>query len=515
MSLHRTHARTNLRERDRVCAFTRLQHLPVVRVVHLGAPELPDRLEPEAWRGGRARGASGRRRGVADDGELLRRGVDFGECVAKPGGLRGKALHTARTHSNVNAYAASESNASSNRGSGSHVVISQVAVGPPDSSALHQAQPSARQRAIQTPISTTHTSRARTTDRASYFRARRPHGPSPSHSPLPAATAARRIARAQEEIRNVNREARRLHTHIRDEEALLTRVLTDLKGRADPLYGAVLEYSCHRRSANARNLAYLSRMYALDGFSGNPTPGVRANTPSDGSAPPSDTGDPMHAGSALSALVTAENDELAREDGDIAAVVENDQVHEEVTGILEFLAGLCLMASRNGDNGRASTPCPAPMQLTITTTPAFLCESTIANSLCSSMSGDPSLSPVGPFYVVLGGDVAAIYDQLRPANTATGKYLPVLPIVVCCSNLNDAEAIFRLNGELFLKADPNDVYTLLQYVMWDEGPLASVRLETPGPYYAIRFGVETGIWIGFPWYVASLRSSLTLLTIQR
>ncbi|OSD02720.1 hypothetical protein PYCCODRAFT_1444831 [Trametes coccinea BRFM310] len=151
---------------------------------------------------------------------------------------------------------------------------------------------------------------------------------------------ARRIARAQEEIRNVNREARRLHTHIRDKEALLTRVLTDLKGRADPLYGAVLEYSRHRRSANARNLAYLSRMYALDGFSGNPTPGVRANTPSDGSAPPSDTGDPMHAGSALSALVTAENDELAREDGDIAAVVENDQVHEEVTGILEFLASL-------------------------------------------------------------------------------------------------------------------------------------------------------------------------------
>ncbi|KAL7283107.1 LOW QUALITY PROTEIN: hypothetical protein ACG7TL_002532 [Trametes sanguinea] len=251
---------------------------------------------------------------------------------------------------------------------------------------------------------------------------------------------ARRIARAQEEIRNVNREARRLHTHIRDEEALLTRVLTDLKGRADPLYGAVLEYSRHRRSANARNLAYLSRMYALDGFSGNPTPGVRANTPSDGSAPPSDTGDPMHAGSALSALVTAENDELAREDGDIAAVVENDQVHEEVTGILEFLASL-----------------------------------------------------------VLGGDVAAIYDQLRPANMATGKYLPVLPIVVCCWNLNNAEAIFRLNGELFLKADPNDMYTLLQYVMWDEGPLASVWLETPGPYYAIRFGVETGIWIGFTW----------------
>ncbi|CDO75653.1 hypothetical protein BN946_scf184941.g6 [Trametes cinnabarina] len=160
---------------------------------------------------------------------------------------------------------------------------------------------------------------------------------------------ARRIARAQEEISNVNREARRLHTHIRDEERLLSRILADLKSRGDPIYGAVLDYSRHRRAANARNLACLLRMYSLDGFTGNPTPGVRASEDArttedadggvEGNARPQRL-DPAGGEADLSTLVPTEDGVLTWEEVEGAAVLESDQVYEEVTGILEFLASL-------------------------------------------------------------------------------------------------------------------------------------------------------------------------------
>ncbi|KAI9060960.1 hypothetical protein FKP32DRAFT_1678555 [Trametes sanguinea] len=154
----------------------------------------------------------------------------------------------------------------------------------------------------------------------------------------------RRITRAHEEIKNVNREARRLHTHIRDEERLLTRMLGDLKQRGDPLHGALLEYARHRRAANARNLAYLQRMYALEGFTGNPTPGIRA-----GSVPSASTSDVRQEegegvnsapSSDLSALVSAENEVINLEERNGDSGSDSDHVHEEVTGILEFLANL-------------------------------------------------------------------------------------------------------------------------------------------------------------------------------
>ncbi|KAL7283898.1 hypothetical protein ACG7TL_001170 [Trametes sanguinea] len=152
---------------------------------------------------------------------------------------------------------------------------------------------------------------------------------------------ARRIARAREEVENVNREARRLHTHIRDEELLLTRVLQDLKERGDPLYGAVLDYSRHRRAANARNLAYLQRIYSLDGFTGNPTPGTRAGTTAEPPEPTPGTADvPRPNAVELSSLVSTENSAISSEEGLGDLVEDSDEIHEEVTGILEFLAGL-------------------------------------------------------------------------------------------------------------------------------------------------------------------------------
>ncbi|KAI0362962.1 hypothetical protein BV20DRAFT_959256 [Pilatotrama ljubarskyi] len=85
---------------------------------------------------------------------------------------------------------------------------------------------------------------------------------------------ARRIERAREELANVNREARRLHTAIRDEDVLFTTVLDNLRAQNDPIYTSVLDYCTRRRAANAHNLVYLQRLYSLDGFSGDPTPGI-------------------------------------------------------------------------------------------------------------------------------------------------------------------------------------------------------------------------------------------------
>lgn len=52
-----------------------------------------------------------------------------------------------------------------------------------------------------------------------------------------------RVERAREELVNVSREVRRLHTSIRDEELLFTAVLEDLEKRGD---GAMQDYVCHR-----------------------------------------------------------------------------------------------------------------------------------------------------------------------------------------------------------------------------------------------------------------------------
>ncbi|KAI0350003.1 hypothetical protein OH77DRAFT_1576588 [Trametes cingulata] len=138
--------------------------------------------------------------------------------------------------------------------------------------------------------------------------------------------SARRVARAREEIENVNREARRVHTHIRDEEVLFVKTLAELKQRGDPLHGAVTEYARHRRAANARILAYLHHMFAHEGFTGDPTPGVRARGTS--------ANPPLHD------LPHPTNGILAREEMDEIGASEEDNVHHEVTGIIEFLAKL-------------------------------------------------------------------------------------------------------------------------------------------------------------------------------
>ena len=87
----------------------------------------------------------------------------------------------------------------------------------------------------------------------------------------------RRLQRAHEEVANANREVRRMHTWIRDEELLLRKVASKMDGEKDVLYGGFIEFCKHRRAANARKLAYIQQIYALEGFSGIVGPGRHVN----------------------------------------------------------------------------------------------------------------------------------------------------------------------------------------------------------------------------------------------
>ncbi len=145
-----------------------------------------------------------------------------------------------------------------------------------------------------------------------------------------------RVARAHEEIKNVHRELRRLQTWIRDEEQLFTAVLADLKDKNPELHGAVLEFWRHRKTANARNAAYIHATHTLPGFSGIREPGTH-----DG---PSLL--PSHLqGAATSAApdMLTEMAGISVGDSELPDLVEEeDEMDEQMTGLLEFMHTLAL-----------------------------------------------------------------------------------------------------------------------------------------------------------------------------
>ncbi|RDX50672.1 hypothetical protein OH76DRAFT_1455223 [Lentinus brumalis] len=136
----------------------------------------------------------------------------------------------------------------------------------------------------------------------------------------------RRIDRAYEEITNCNREIRRLHMAIRDEEILFRNTLRQLREDGDPAHGAVEEYCKHRRAANARNMAYIERIYALKGFTGIPSPGCRLGAPE----PNDDVG----------VSGEGETDGVSQELEEEAEERLEDGASSEVFAIVEYLARL-------------------------------------------------------------------------------------------------------------------------------------------------------------------------------
>ncbi|KAH9847640.1 hypothetical protein C2E23DRAFT_729996, partial [Lenzites betulinus] len=144
---------------------------------------------------------------------------------------------------------------------------------------------------------------------------------------------ARRLARAREEIIQVHTEARRVHTHICDENASFVVVLQQLSDSKSPVHGALLEYTTRRRAANAHLLAQLKKLHKLPAFSGDRTPGTRigmspSSTPISGRLP-------------QTSMVTEEDGwEDEDDDDDDVEVFEDEEVQGQVTALAEFMGGL-------------------------------------------------------------------------------------------------------------------------------------------------------------------------------
>lgn len=85
----------------------------------------------------------------------------------------------------------------------------------------------------------------------------------------------RRIRRAKEELQRLNVETRRLHTSIADEEKNIPATLQDIWTKNPLLHVAVAQWWERRRMLNGHLLAGLRRLFSLEGFTGERTPGVR------------------------------------------------------------------------------------------------------------------------------------------------------------------------------------------------------------------------------------------------
>ncbi|RPD78575.1 hypothetical protein L226DRAFT_457563 [Lentinus tigrinus ALCF2SS1-7] len=167
----------------------------------------------------------------------------------------------------------------------------------------------------------------------------------------------RRVTRAEEELENVNREARRLHTSIRDEDGLFTEVLQELERRRDPLHGAVADYCRRRRAVNAHVLAHLLRLYALDGFTGVPGPGTHSGAPreqcatvasSDQTPDQASAGSPMDIDSPSPEQVAfeglASREVFAFERDDVEGTHEIDEDEDgDITNLVEHMSNIAVV----------------------------------------------------------------------------------------------------------------------------------------------------------------------------
>lgn len=142
--------------------------------------------------------------------------------------------------------------------------------------------------------------------------------------------AMQRLTRAHEEIQNANREIRRMHTWIRDEEVLFRKVSSKLWSEQSPLQGAFEEYCKHWRAANACNLAYIQQIYGLDHFSGVSGPRRHVKASEDSDIP----------GVIVCVPGEGEMDNVLHEISQDPIFQEDDSAGGEVAAIVEYLAGL-------------------------------------------------------------------------------------------------------------------------------------------------------------------------------
>ncbi|KAI0753042.1 hypothetical protein C8Q80DRAFT_1342386 [Daedaleopsis nitida] len=316
---------------------------------------------------------------------------------------------------------------------------------------------------------------------------------------------ARRLERAEEEIVNVNREARRVHTSIHDEDLLFTEVLDDLRRQGDPRLGVVCEYIRRRRATNAYILAHLRRLYALDGFTGDSTPGTyagrprecrtsatsdapstHADSPTSGSAPPT----PIQATSlplplpnlepamdTLEQLTGIESATFADdvEDGEILADEDEDGAVTDlvehisnIAAVMNSIIYICNMASESQAAAMCETKDIRLRRLLQAATHylykvwggtvEWTDRSLEPNSWGHQSYPMTNTNQQGPFWVVLGGPEAktGIWLNQRPPATALGRFQPLVPIVIVVKSYDDAALVNSLNKEIFQHVATND-----------------------------------------------------------
>lgn len=132
-----------------------------------------------------------------------------------------------------------------------------------------------------------------------------------------------RLKRAREEIERCNVQVRRLHTHIVDEEAHMQATVASLKAANNPIAPAVEEYCLRRSRMNGALLTRIGDTYALDGFTGIPTPGI--------SKAPLYPRRPMTAATAGATTADEDTSDIEEPDDDDAEVVD---------GLVDFVGNL-------------------------------------------------------------------------------------------------------------------------------------------------------------------------------
>ncbi len=75
----------------------------------------------------------------------------------------------------------------------------------------------------------------------------------------------------------------------------------------------------------------------------------------------------------------------------------------------------------------------------------------------------------------------------------------LLPIVVVTTNRRDAETIYTLHERIFKDVAADDAHTMVWLLQHEPATTIDAELEVDGPIYAVRFGAETGVYIGYPW----------------
>jgi len=139
-----------------------------------------------------------------------------------------------------------------------------------------------------------------------------------------------RVRRAREEINRCNIEVRRLFTSIHEENQRFNITLKSLADWSDGTLGAVRHYCTHRRHVNSLLLERITCTFALDGFTGNRTLGLRKG----GSSLCMD--DLGELGSGSYAVEDDDNDELKEGEAEDIDEIDTDQID----GLITFVTSL-------------------------------------------------------------------------------------------------------------------------------------------------------------------------------